>query len=140
MTSQKYNYFMWLKFKKKKPNTDNKFNLYEDYKRKYFKCSIQYQKTYLLCLDNSFIIPIQKNPFVGRKLLLRNKTLANTIVPSGAYNLSVNLTFVHLPKKKKNNPRLSILGIEMIAIFLFLSDLIRKTFNDKIKFPKNLHR
>lgn len=139
MTSQKYNYFMWLKLKKKKPNTD-KFNLYEDYKRKYFKCSIQYQKTYLLCLDNSFIIPIQKNPFVGRKLLLRNKTLANTIVPSGAYNLSVNLTFVHLPKKKKNNPRLSILGIEMIAIFLFLSDLIRKTFNDKIKFPKNLHR
>lgn len=100
MTSQKYNYFMWLKLKKK-PNTDNKFNLYEDYKRKYFKCSIQYQKTYLLCLDNSFIIPIQKNPFVGRKLLLRNKTLANTIVPSGAYNLSVNLTFVHLPKKKK---------------------------------------
>lgn len=102
MTSQKYNYFMWLKLKKKKPNTD-KFNLYEDYKRKYFKCSIQYQKTYLLCLDNSFIIPIQKNPFVGRKLLLRNKTLANTIVPSGAYNLSVNLTFVHLPKKTKTN-------------------------------------
>lgn len=119
MTSQKYNYFMWLKLKKK-TNTDKKFNLYEDYKRKYFKCSIQYQKTYLLCLDNSFIIPIQKNPFVGRKLLLRNKTLANTIVPSGAYNLSVNLTFVHLPKKKKQSQTVDTWYRDDSDIFVFV--------------------